>query len=102
MRVLSVNAAQVLNNFLQNPEVPLYGYEIMQQSGMKSGSLYPILGRFERLGWIEGTLEPSPGGRPPRRVYTMNVDAIPQATDALDRFLEMKKIGTAEQLNWGF
>ncbi|PHR18677.1 MAG: PadR family transcriptional regulator [Sphingopyxis sp.] len=48
----------------------LHGYEIMQLTGIKPGTLYPMLARLEDQGmlvshWQETTV----GGRPPRHLY---------------------------------
>lgn len=71
-RRLSKRALEVLGSFVDQPEVELHGYEIMKLAGVSSGSLYPILQRFESLGWVEGSWEetdPSEQGRPRRRNY---------------------------------
>jgi len=97
MRLLSRNAARILARFLASPHAPLYGYEIMRDSRIKSGSLYPVLGRFERLGWIAGSTEAPVGGRPPRRVYTVVGDAIPEMNVALDRYCDAKGLAPHER-----
>jgi DNA-binding PadR family transcriptional regulator len=102
MRLLSENAARILAEFLRYPDTPRYGYELMRDSGIKSGSLYPVLGRFEKLEWITGTMEPSVDGRPPRRVYRVNPDGVASAQQALDRYFDEKQIAAPESLNWGF
>ena len=49
-----------------------YGLEIAQATGLKSGSLYPILARLAERGLIEGQwLEPQQPGRPPRHAYRL-------------------------------
>lgn len=91
MRLLSPHAARLLGTFLASPTSRFYGYELLQETGMKSGSLYPVLGRFEKLGWIQGEMQESPGSRPPRRVYELDPDGAAHAQAALDRFLEEKQ-----------
>lgn len=100
MRLLSKNAAVVLDLLLEDITVPRYGYELMRDTGIKSGSLYPILGRFEGYGWIEGAMEHTENGRPPRRVYRVRPDGIGTAQAALDRYIEVKGQG-AHRLAWG-
>ena len=95
MRLLSPNAARLIAAFLDTPS-GLYGYELLQETGMKSGSLYPILGRFERLGWIRGQMQDSPDSRPQRRVYTLDPDGAAEASAALERFLKVKNVTQAE------
>lgn len=47
-----------------------FGYEIMEETGLTSGSVYPILHRLEEAGWLSSGAEPSPiQGKPPRRCY---------------------------------
>lgn len=96
MRLLSPNAAQIIATFLASPAGRFYGYELLQETGMKSGSLYPVLGRFEDLGWIHGEMQESPGGRPPRRVYRLDPNGAAAAQAALDRFLAQKQLNLSD------
>jgi hypothetical protein len=98
--LLSPNAARLLALFVAQPERKFYGYELMQATGIKSGSLYPVLGRFESLGWLVGSMEESPGGRPARRVYTPVADAVPEATMALDRYYQEKGVTEDQRVAW--
>jgi len=73
-RALSRTALEVLAAFHQAPADPQYGLQLMKATGIKAGSLYPILQRFEDDGWIEAEWEdvdPSQQGRPRRRLYKM-------------------------------
>lgn len=48
------------------------GSELSKVTGLKSGTLYPILLRLERAGWLSSEWEvgnPSELGRPRRRFY---------------------------------
>jgi DNA-binding PadR family transcriptional regulator len=48
----------------------LYGLELAKLTGLKSGSLYPILIRLADRGLLESQwLEPAERGRPPRHAY---------------------------------
>ena len=38
---------RVLRAFLEDPADPRYGYDLMKAAGLKSGTLYPLLGRLE-------------------------------------------------------
>lgn len=55
-------------------EEPSYGYEMvdkLQTKGLElvsEGSIYPLLSRLQRLGYIEGYFVESTGG-PPRKYY---------------------------------
>lgn len=49
-----------------------YGLEIAAATGLKSGSLYPILARLDERGLLESRwLEPERAGRPPRHAYRL-------------------------------
>lgn len=49
-----------------------YGYDLLSKSGLKSGSLYPILIRLADRGFLEARWEdPVPLGRPPRHLYRL-------------------------------
>jgi DNA-binding PadR family transcriptional regulator len=63
---------RVLQYFLADPARERYGYELLQSTGIKSGSLYPILNRLETAQWIDGVWRESPHpGRPRRRSYKL-------------------------------
>jgi PadR family transcriptional regulator, regulatory protein PadR len=54
------------------PSDEMFGLRICQQTGLGSGTVYPVLDRLERAGWITGAWEPDqPAGRPKRRRYLM-------------------------------
>jgi len=47
-----------------------YGYQLSQLTGLRSGTLYPILMRLGDRGLLESRWEPSADtGRPPRHMY---------------------------------
>jgi PadR family transcriptional regulator PadR len=49
-----------------------YGLEIAGVTGLKSGSLYPILARLDERGLLESRwLEPERAGRPARHAYRL-------------------------------
>jgi PadR family transcriptional regulator PadR len=49
-----------------------YGYELGKETGLKSGSLYPILVRLADRGLLETDWENEPPrGRPPRHLYRL-------------------------------
>jgi DNA-binding PadR family transcriptional regulator len=68
-----MTVAEVLHFFLVAPDKPRYGAQILRTTGQKSGTLYPILSRLEKVGWITSTwedIDPVQAGRPARRLYT--------------------------------
>ena len=58
---------------MSEPSEKHWGYELTRKSGVRSGVLYPILGRMLADGWLtDGWEEPgTTGGRPPRRYYEL-------------------------------
>ena len=69
-RRLSAQTVEVLTALALNPQSWLYGLEIAAATGLKSGSLYPILIRLAERGLLESQwLEPDKPGRPPRHAY---------------------------------
>jgi PadR family transcriptional regulator PadR len=62
----------VLAALLARPSQWHYGYAISRQTSVPSGTLYPILMRLDKLGWLETKWEDSvPQGRPPRHLYRL-------------------------------
>lgn len=65
---------RVLGTFLEEYPQALAGADFINSVRIFSGTLYPILDRLERAGWIEGTWEnisPSDAKRPRRRYYVL-------------------------------
>jgi DNA-binding PadR family transcriptional regulator len=59
-----------------------HGYEISQETGLKSGTLYPLLMRLSDLGWLEARwTEPERAGRPPRHEYRLTDDGAAMARE---------------------
>lgn len=61
----------------------LYGLELAERTGLKSGSLYPILIRLDERGLLESRwIEPSVPGRPPRHAYRILPAGLQALTEA--------------------
>ena len=62
-----------------------YGYELMKETGLKSGTLYPLLMRMSDQQLVEAEWrEPSHPGRPPRHAYRLTPAGIALARDTAD------------------
>lgn len=48
-----------------------HGYDLCRATGIKSGTLYPLLIRLERQGHLEAVWLPAETGRPPRHAYRL-------------------------------
>ncbi|HEV3361658.1 MAG TPA: helix-turn-helix transcriptional regulator [Pseudonocardiaceae bacterium] len=71
---MTVPVARVLRVFLDDTTVPRYGFDLMDVTGLASGTLYPILVRLERAGWIVAAkedIDPVAEGRPARKNFTL-------------------------------
>src|SRR4051794_8575507 len=65
---------------------PAYGLELGHETGLASGTLYPILDRLSREGWVEASweqVEPHEVGRPRRRYYKLTAVGEVAAVRAL-------------------
>ena len=85
---MTIPTQRVLEALLQDRERELYGLEIGEAAGLRSGTVHPILARFEGYGWLTSRWEdvdPSAEGRPPRRYYRLTADGVRAAQAALAR-----------------
>jgi len=71
-RALSNPARAVLAGLLDSGDRWSHGYELTSLTGIKSGTLYPLLIRFEAQGYLEAQWQqPAASGRPPRHAYKL-------------------------------
>lgn len=78
----------VLRVLDEHGERPLYGYDLMRRADLKSGTLYPILARLERLGHLRSEwepIDPTQEGRPARRMYTLTPSGKAFAQESLKK-----------------
>ena len=62
-----------------------HGYDLAKQTGLKSGTLYPILVRLAGRGLMEARWEDGqPAGRPPRHLYRLSSEGLALAREALE------------------
>ncbi len=66
----------VLTEFLRGPDEWKYGYDISRNTGLKSGTLYPILIRLADRSLLDTALETVEPGRPPRHMYKLTTDGL--------------------------
>jgi DNA-binding PadR family transcriptional regulator len=73
----------VLDTLSIRPNDWLYGLELAKLTGLKSGSLYPILIRLSDRGMLESRwLEAREQGRPPRHAYRITGAGLKALADA--------------------
>jgi len=66
----------VLGEFLADEQAWRYGYDISRATGLKSGTLYPILMRLAEHRLLETSWETAETGRPPRHMYKLTRDGL--------------------------
>jgi PadR family transcriptional regulator PadR len=71
----------VLAEFLQCEREWRYGYDISRNTGLKSGTLYPILMRLAEHQMLETSWETAETGRPPRHMYKLTRDGLRYARE---------------------
>ncbi len=79
--------ARVAEALLADPAGRHYGYDLIRQSGVHSGTLYPIVWRMVGAGWLTRSQEDPAqvkGSRPPR-VYYQVTDQGREALAAIAR-----------------
>jgi PadR family transcriptional regulator, regulatory protein PadR len=77
----SIQAISVLSLLAQSHPEWQHGYELTQISGVKSGTLYPLLMRLEQQSFVEAAWQESPLGRPPRHVYRLTALGLQMLAD---------------------
>ena len=77
VRQPSEQTTAVLIALAQDPTEWRYGYDLCQQTGLKAGSMYPILMRLADRGLLETTWETNlKSGRPPRHLYRLTDSGV--------------------------
>ena len=83
---MTVPTARVLAVLLDDPDADRYGLDLMQATGLASGTLYPLLHRLVEAGWLTTRweeLDPATQNRPARRYYRLTPEGATQARQAL-------------------
>jgi PadR family transcriptional regulator, regulatory protein PadR len=95
-RLLSFPAVSVLRAVAAG--VP-YGFQIIDATGLTSGTVYTALGRLERDGYVRSRWEDARSAhqekRPPRRYYAITADGERVLDEAIQRYRGLTPIRTA-------
>ncbi|MEV0901412.1 PadR family transcriptional regulator [Actinoplanes sp. NPDC049802] len=71
----SPQTLRLFEALIKDPATWRYGYDLSRETGLASGTLYPILMRLTEQGLLEAGWEPSDQpGRPPRHTYRLTGD----------------------------
>ena len=82
---ITLPTLRVLGALLENPGEPHFGYSLMQATGLKPGTLYPMLSRLTAEGWVtreQEDIDPVAEGRPARRYYKLTPLGIQESRQA--------------------
>ena len=90
---LSLGTVMVLHALVRGCQ---YGFDIIEETGLTSGTIYPALEKLERLGfarseWEDGRVAQREK-RPARRYYTITDRGTQTLIDAMERYRSLAPI----------
>jgi DNA-binding PadR family transcriptional regulator len=81
----SPQTVRVLTQLLTRRNIWHYGYALARETGLPSGTLYPILIRLAEQGWLETKwTEPDRPGLPPRHTYRLTGVGVRAASERIE------------------
>lgn len=90
MRRLSITAVSVLHAIADGYQ---YGFDVIDQTGLPSGTVYPALSRLERDGLVKSAWENEQDahadGRPARRYYKLTAHGVKALAQAASYYRAM-------------
>lgn len=90
---------RVLTALLATTNGRAYGMELIESAEVGPGTLYPMLTRLEKIGWLTSEwedIDPVAAGRPARRYYELTGLGRVEAAEALERKQTQGSSGLAE------
>jgi PadR family transcriptional regulator, regulatory protein PadR len=73
---------RLLNAMATRTQQWQHGYDLMKETGLQSGTLYPLLMRMADQGLVEAEwCEPARPGRPARHAYRLTANGIALAAE---------------------
>lgn len=98
----SAQTLAVLAELCATPARWRHGYGIARDTGLKSGTLYPVLIRLADRGLVEACWEDEqPAGRPRRHLYRLTPEGLATATAALAQARPAGQVRSASRLRGG-
>jgi DNA-binding PadR family transcriptional regulator len=92
----SLATQRLLRAMLEAPGEDHYGLELIKSTGLKSGTLYPILRRLEAGGLVvarwEENLDPRRARRPRRRLYRLTPEGMTAARTELTETVRLLRL----------
>jgi PadR family transcriptional regulator PadR len=90
-RKCSRQTLALLAALMEWPRTWQHGYEISKETGLKSGTLYPILMRLSDQGLLNSRWKDAERpGRPPRHVYRLTAAGLALAREQVEASVETK------------
>ncbi|MFL6603573.1 MAG: PadR family transcriptional regulator [Steroidobacteraceae bacterium] len=84
-RKSSPQTLALLSVLLEQPRTWQHGYELSKATGLKSGTLYPILIRLSDEGFLDSRWKDAERpGRPPRHVYRLTATGLALAREHVE------------------
>ena len=80
---MSSQTLDVLDALLSDAASWRYGYDLSRDTGLKSGTLYPILMRLAGRHWLETRWETAEPGKPPRHLYRLTPHGLRLAKETV-------------------
>jgi len=99
MAWLSQQGLKILRVFLDRPTAEITGAELIRAANLLSGTVYPILMRFERAGLVTSRWEdgnPHELRRPRRRYYRLTGEGYRVAQEAFAELAGPAVLGPSE------
>jgi len=79
-----------------------HGFDVMDATGLPSGTVYPILRRLDREGLLRSAWEKQAtaerDGRPPRRYYSITAAGQAMLDEALERYHVLERAVPAARM----
>ncbi len=86
LKRVSLQTKLTLHTMMRNPEREWYGFELSKRLSIKQGSLYPILNRLEKAGWLEYRAEESSdSNRQAKKYYCLTEQGVILAEQVLKK-----------------
>ena len=84
-RKCSPQTLALLSALIERPRTWQHGYELSKETGLKSGTLYPILIRLSEQGLLNSRWKDAERpGRPPRHVYRLTATGLALAREQVE------------------
>ena len=90
-RKSSPQTLALLVALMERPQTWQHGYELSKETGLKSGTLYPILIRLSEQGLLNSRWKDAERpGRPPRHVYRLTATGLALARELIEASVDTK------------